>query len=233
MLTVLEESMISEVLKKQGFANSDLCDNTQCQDLNREIDPGAKTGTPALSKLADKFILDLKVTDIQTGVVDFVASKSKICKEDELDQLVAEAALELRAKFGEKLELPHSSPQAPTGAPAMPAASNAPDNLLGLKVKQGIFSAYGSSISAVYIEAISPDSPCSGAVKVGDMLFVINPNGTAIKSENRIFTLQDFNNAVSRIKPGTTVGLRTFGSDGKKPNDAAIKVPAAQSSPAK
>jgi hypothetical protein len=169
------------------------------------------------------------VTDIQTGVVDFVASGEKVCKEDELDQLAAEAALELRAKFGEKVELPHSSPQ----APATPAASNAPDNLLGLKVKQGTFSAYGSSMPAVYIEAISPDSPCQGAVKAGEMLFVINPNGTAIKSENRIFTLQDFNNAVSRIKPGTTVGIRTFGSDGKKPNDAAIKIPAAQSSPAK
>ena len=63
LLTVVEEDMIAEVLKKQGFANSDLCDNSQCQISIGKLTPAQKLVSPELSKLGKKFILNLKVIE--------------------------------------------------------------------------------------------------------------------------------------------------------------------------
>jgi hypothetical protein len=80
--------------------------------------------------------------------VDFVASGEKVCKEDELDQLAAEAALELRAKFGEKVELPHPS------APQSPAASQS---------SQTSSQAVGGAITGLLAGNNKPSQPSAGA----------------------------------------------------------------------
>ena len=231
MLTVLEEDMISEVLKKQGFANSDLCDNTQCQISIGKLTPAQKLVTPVLSKLGDKFILDLKVTDIQTGAVDFVASRQKVCKEDELDQLASEAALELRVKFGEKVELPQSAqPQSSPASPSSPPSSGAAldsQNILGIVVEDLSASEKrnsGGRLSAsnltggVRVKSVSPDSPCKDIFKPGNVITYLNPQGPIQsgtgKAPWRISDLNDFRKQVASITPGASVGVAVLPAQG-------------------
>jgi hypothetical protein len=218
MLTVLEEDMIAEVIKKQGFANSDLCDNSQCQISIGKLTPAQKLVTPELSKLGKKFILDLKVTDIQTGAVDFVATGEKVCTEDDLDQLAAETALELRAKFGEKVAPPKPAGQTSQLTPPVPNPSAEGANILGLKVKEVPY----QSMSFVVVESISPDSPCKDIVKPNYLIYGINPDGTSIK--DYIFTVKAFDALVSRVKPGTTIGMRVC-ETGNKCKNFAVKIP--------
>ena len=212
MLTVLEEDMISEVLKKQGFANSDLCDNSQCQISIGKLTPAQKLVTPVLSKLGDKFILDLKVTDIQTGGVDFVASRQKVCKEDELDQLASEAALVLRAKFGEKVDVPQpsSQPQSSPVSPSTPPFSDASrdsQNILSIVVENvGSKYQYG-----VVVKSVLPESPCKDIFKPGYVVAAIKPQGQIGINESMtpytIRDVNDFRKQVVKVAPGASVGF--------------------------
>ena len=226
IINVVEETMISEVLKKQGFANSDLCDNTQCQISIGKLTPAQKLVTPELSKLGKKFILDLKVTDIQSGVVDFVASSEKVCTEDDLDQLAAAAALELQAKFGEKVDQPHASSPTQTAPPASGASLDS-QNILGITVEDlgtsekknsgGRLSA-ASSGGGVRVKSVAPDSPCKDIFKPGNVISYLNPQGPIQsgpgKAPWRISGLDDFRKSVASITPGASVGVAVLPSPG-------------------
>ena len=121
-ITVIESSMVDEVLKKLNFANSDLCDNTQCQLQVGKLTPAQKIIAPELSRLGEKYIVSTRVIDIQKGEIDFGTETKRVCKEDDLDELIEDASLDIREKFGEKIEGRPAASQAKGSSAAQPSS---------------------------------------------------------------------------------------------------------------
>jgi len=70
-----------------------------------------------LVKLGPKYILSLKLVDVETGTTEFSTEDKCTCSEDQLDQLVAVAAAKLRNYFQDAVPIP------PLPANAMPQGS--------------------------------------------------------------------------------------------------------------
>src|SRR4030042_395088 len=100
-LIVIDESMLEEVMKRQAMNISDLCDSTVCQVKVGELVQAQKMVVAELSKLGSRYILTFKVIDIRTSAMEFSGREDCTCAEDQLDQLVAMAAIKLRQHFGE------------------------------------------------------------------------------------------------------------------------------------
>ena len=128
ILKVVESALMDEVLKKLNYDNSDMCDKTQCQLQVGKMTPAQKMVVPELTKLGDKWVLIARVVDIETGEISSTSRQERVCKEDELDQLVAAVCLDLRVKLGENVNLPHSyaqaQPQTTAHTPASPPFGN-------------------------------------------------------------------------------------------------------------
>ena len=98
-LNVIDEATLKTVMEQVG----DACDKTSCQVDQVEIGKllkAQKIITGELAKIGSKYILSLKVVDIQTGAVEFTAQDQCECPEDQLDQLVTSAAGRMRTYFG-------------------------------------------------------------------------------------------------------------------------------------
>jgi TolB-like protein len=238
-LKVIEEAMMDEVLKRLNFANSDMCDNSQCQLQVGKMTPASKMIVPTVSKLGDKYILNARVIDIQRADIDFSTETKLVCKEDELDELVDDASYDLREKFGEKVVRPHPSAQAqavqaPASSPSASGASSENQDLLGIVVSDDLSDAekrnYGSGVK---IKSISPNSPCRGALEAGNIISYMNPQGTISRfaaGPYRIEGMADFQKLAADIKPGGTVGFLLAGNIIRS---ASCKLPAqGQSEPA-
>ena len=130
-LKVVEEEMIGEVLKKLNYANSDFCDNTQCQLSVGKLTPAQKILITNLSKLGEKFVINGRVVDIEKGTVDFPFKEERVCKEEDLDKLVELAAWDIREKFGEKVERPN--PVAAVPAASVRPSKNTPSSRIPLR----------------------------------------------------------------------------------------------------
>jgi len=132
-LIVLEEAMLKKVMETQGLNNSDACDDTSCQVEVGKLVKAQKMITGDLVKLGSRYILSLKLIDIQSGTMEFSTRDECSCTEDQVDQLVASAALKIREHFGET-GLTAQAPPAPTGQikevlPSLPATPQAPTGL--------------------------------------------------------------------------------------------------------
>jgi len=121
-LRVIEEAMLKTVMERQGMNASDACDDTSCQVEIGKLVKAQKLVIGDLTKFGSKYILALKLVDIQTGVTDFTTEDSCACAEDQLPDLVTAVAAKLRNHFGENL----SVPALPQSSPAARAASAAP-----------------------------------------------------------------------------------------------------------
>ena len=220
-LKVVEEAMMDEVLKRLNFANSDMCDNSQCQLQVGKLTPASKLIVPTVSKLGDKYILNARVIDIQHGDIDFSAETKLVCKEDELDILVENASFDLREKFGEKVVRPRQAGQAqpsPVFAPSQPAPGAAPEgqNLLGIAAADDLTASQKRNyVGGVRVKSISPDSPCKNVIAEGNIIVFINPQGAVPMPPGRgskynIQNLNDFSRLVSSIQPGASVGLGIY-----------------------
>jgi len=129
-LRVIEEAMLKTVMERQGMNASDACDDTSCQVEIGKLVKAQKLVIGDLTKFGSKYILALKLVDIQTGVTDFTTEDSCACAEDQLPDLVSAVAAKLRNHFGENLPvpaLPQSSPVA-RAAPAAPLPAGYPTN---------------------------------------------------------------------------------------------------------
>ena len=129
-LMVIEEAMLKTVMERQGQNASDACDDTSCQVEIGKLVKAQKLVIGDLTKFGSKYILALKLVDIQTGVTDFTTEDSCACTEDQLPDLVTAVAAKLRNNFGETLpvpSLPQNAPASPQGAqaflPAQPSAA--------------------------------------------------------------------------------------------------------------
>jgi len=121
-LKVIEEAMLKTVLERQGLNASDACDDSSCQVEIGKLVKAQKLITGDLSKFGSKYILSLKLIDIQTGAMEFATEDKCSCPEDQLDLLVSTAAAEVRNHFCEAVSI-SSQPQpaaTPVNAPALP-----------------------------------------------------------------------------------------------------------------
>jgi hypothetical protein len=212
-LKVIEEAMMDEVLKRLNFANSDMCDNSQCQLQVGKMTPASKMIVPTVSKLGDKYILNARVIDIQRADIDFSTETKLVCKEDELDELVEDASYDLREKFGEKVVRPHPSaqPQVSPASASLPSSSADPldsQNILGIVVEN----APERQGEGVIVKSVLPDSPCKDIFKPGNLFTYMNPQGrlSGIRSTDapyHISDINDFRKLVASIKPGASVAF--------------------------
>jgi len=125
-LKVIEEDALKTVLERQGQNMSDLCDSTSCQVEIGKLVQAEKMVVGELIKMGDKFMLTLRVTDVQTGTVDYSVKKDCTCLEDQLDFLAQIAVINLRNHYGENLPEPTSPP--PVAAPGQAAPAAATDS---------------------------------------------------------------------------------------------------------
>jgi hypothetical protein len=105
-LRVIEEAMLKTVIERQATNVSDLCDDTQCQVAIGKLVQAQKLVTGDLARFGSKYILSLKLVDIQTGAMEFATEDSCACGEDQLDKLVAVAAVKVRNHFCDPVPLP-------------------------------------------------------------------------------------------------------------------------------
>ena len=205
-LKVKEQEMTAEVEKQLEFANSDKCDSTMCPipAIGKAI-AAQKLVVGQVAKLGSKYKVNIRVIDIEQQVIDFSVDEQMVCKEEDLDQLMDLAALDLREKFGEKVERPHLSEQSqssPTSAPS-PAPSEDPldsQNILGILVDKN-----------VTVTSVSSGSPCRDVIKPGYHIAYIKPNGPIGATENcspyQTSDINDFRIQVAKIQPASTVGI--------------------------
>jgi len=102
-LAVIEEAMLKEVIARQLQNESDACDDTSCQVEIGKLVKAQKMITGDLVKLGTRYILSLKLVDIQTGTMEFSTRDQCACNEDQVDQLVTVAAARVRSHFCEKV----------------------------------------------------------------------------------------------------------------------------------
>jgi hypothetical protein len=121
-LRVIEDAMLKTVMERQAMNISDACDDTSCQVEIGKLVQAQKLIAGDLVKLGSKYILSLKLIDVQSGANEFSTEDQCACSEDQLDQLVELAGVRVRNHFGENLPLPAL---AQAGA-APPAAAAAP-----------------------------------------------------------------------------------------------------------
>jgi len=124
-LRVIEEAMLKTVMERQGLNASDACDDTTCQVQIGKLIQAQKIITGDIAKLGSKYVLSLKLIDIQTGALEFTTQDKCACPEDELDALVAVAGAKVRNHFGEAVPVPDLSRIVATAvaAPAQPGSA--------------------------------------------------------------------------------------------------------------
>jgi len=109
-LQVIEEAMLKTVMERQGLNASEACDDSSCQVEVGKLVKAQKIIAGGLAKLGNKYILSLRLVDVQSGATEFSTKDECSCSEDQLDGLIAVAAAKIRNHFGENLPIP-SLPQ--------------------------------------------------------------------------------------------------------------------------
>jgi len=221
-LKVTEQEMTAEVEKQLEFANSDKCDSTMCPipEIGKAM-AAQKLVVGQVAKLGQKYTADVRVIDIEKKVIDFSVEEPLVCKEEDLDQLMELVALDVREKYGEKVDRPHFAGQAQTMSPSVAsqnysAASPDSQNLLGIVVADDLSSGEKRNyVGGVRVKSVSPDSPCKNILAAGNVITFINPQGAVPNPPGRggayhIENLADFSKLVSSIKPGASVGIGTY-----------------------
>jgi len=117
-LSVIEEGMLKAVMERQAMNVSDACDDTSCQVEIGKLVKAQKIITGDIIKLGARYILSLKLVDIQTGTLEFTTEDQCACTEDNVDLLVAAAGAKIRNHFGENLPIP----ALPVGQAFLPVA---------------------------------------------------------------------------------------------------------------
>ena len=99
-LKVSEQEMTAEVEKQLEFANSDKCDATMCPipEIGKAL-AAQKLVVGQVARLGLKYTANIRVIDIEKKVIDFSVEEKMVGKEEDLDQLMELAALDLREKY--------------------------------------------------------------------------------------------------------------------------------------
>jgi len=131
-LNIIEDTMLKTVMERQAMNASDACDDTTCQVAIGKLVQAQKIIAGDLVKLGSKYILSLKLINVQTGANEFTTEDQCGCTEDQLDQLVEVAGAKIRNHFGEQIPVPPLpraeagpatlGPKGPSSGPAPTAA---------------------------------------------------------------------------------------------------------------
>jgi len=121
-LKVIEEAMLKAVMERQAMNVSDACDDTSCQVEIGKLVKAQKMISGDLVKFGSKFVLSLKLVDIQTGTTEFSTEDKCSCTEDQLDQLVGVAAAKVKNHFCDAVAIPQISNFQAQAQPVAPAA---------------------------------------------------------------------------------------------------------------
>ena len=178
-LKVIEEGMLKTVMERQAMNESDACDDTSCQVEIGKLVKAQKLITGDLVKLGSKYILSLKLIDIQSGANEFSTEDQCACSEDQLDVLVEVAAAKVRNHFGEAVPIP-VLPQA--GAAAANSQALAPASGTGSTGPATVYvyrKSTGYTCSAGTIGVVL-DNQSLGAIKVSECVKKEVPAGNHV-----------------------------------------------------
>jgi len=121
-LKVIEDSMLKEVMARQVQNESDACDDTSCQVAIGKLAKAQKMINGDLVKLGTRYILSLKLTDVESGTLDFSTKDECACTDDQVDKLVETAGAKIRNHFGESVPVPQLPGAPPPQQKPAPAA---------------------------------------------------------------------------------------------------------------
>ena len=204
-LGVIEEEMNEEVERQLAYANSDKCDATQCKiEIGKAI-PAQKLLIGTVAKLGQKYLMNVRVIDIQQKVVDFSVEDSRICQPEDLDQLVGNIALKIRAKFGEDVEFQETAPAQSAGASE--AGGQTGRGWLGVRLQNltpdkakslGLNEAKGAEVQ----EVINGSPAAKADLKLNDVMTELD--GNPISDATQLIQI------ISSHGPGATVTLQVW-----------------------
>ena len=187
-LRVIEEAMLKTVMERQGLNASDACDDTTCQVQIGKLIQAQKIITGDIAKLGSKYVLSLKLIDIQTGALEFTTQDKCACPEDELDALVAVAGAKVRNHFGEKLPVPELpagqafTPVAP-GAPATPQPAGAAKTPSALPLAPGQKPTAPPEVVDAFFKAVEGGNLQETQMLINSYIGLVNARYYATKNE--------------------------------------------------
>lgn len=85
---VINRENMESILKEQAFQISGACDDMECIIRVGKILAVRKMFTGTLGKLGEKYILTLKIIDVETAKIDNIRTAERICSEGELPNLL-------------------------------------------------------------------------------------------------------------------------------------------------
>jgi hypothetical protein len=103
--TIVERSLLQQVMKEQQFSNTDVVDDSQATELGK-LAGANKVVISIVTLVGGRNMLSVKVIDVQTATVD--QQKTKVVSSNDLLDAVEPLTLEL---MGEKANPPSSSAQ--------------------------------------------------------------------------------------------------------------------------
>jgi len=121
-LVVIDESMLKVVMERQAMNVSDLCDDTMCQVEIGKLVQAQKMAVGELIKMGERYILTIRLIDIQSGTLESTTKDECPCDEGQLDKLVVVASAKIRNHFSENVPIPNFQEfQASTPSPSSPS----------------------------------------------------------------------------------------------------------------
>ncbi|MFC1569583.1 RICIN domain-containing protein [bacterium] len=96
---VVEREKISQVLEEQKFQSTGLTVMDQAVEIGRLLNV-QKIMAGSLSKLGDTFVMNTRIVDVQSGVVDLAVSKKSSGGEENLPEAIDELALTIVDRLG-------------------------------------------------------------------------------------------------------------------------------------
>jgi len=96
---VVEREKISQVLEEQQFQSTGLTVMDQAVEIGRLLNV-QKIMAGSLSRLGDTFVLNTRIVDVQSGVVDLAVSKKSTGGEENLPETIDELARTIMDRMG-------------------------------------------------------------------------------------------------------------------------------------
>lgn len=97
VVRIIEESALNAVMDKQGLSMSGACDDSECQIEIGKLLNAQKIILGDVGKLGKKYIITMKIIDVQTGATERVDRQDCRCPADELDVAISILAARIRA----------------------------------------------------------------------------------------------------------------------------------------
>lgn len=101
---VINRENMKEILQEQKFQMAGLCDNMGCIVQVGKVLGVKKMFTGSLGKLGKKYVLTLKIVDVQSAKIDNIEKSERICAEEDLSNLLRDTLGRLVPRAEEIIE---------------------------------------------------------------------------------------------------------------------------------